>query len=126
VGGAYINQTPTATTGIPTIDPFLWEHGRMIDLGALGGTIGNPVGLNNRGEVVGTLNLADGAGDVVEVQEPSARQFGPVGKTGRLETTTEAAFRSGNLSLWAGVFRERKGCRFVVSADRRTLKTLKL
>ena len=37
VGGSYINQTPNATTGIPTIDPFLWEHGRMIDRGEIKG-----------------------------------------------------------------------------------------
>ncbi len=56
-GNSYTNTTPNATTGVPTIDPFLWEHGKMIDLGTLGGTIGSPLGFNNRGEVVGTSNL---------------------------------------------------------------------
>lgn len=37
MGGSYINQAPNATTGIPTIDPFLWEHGRMIDRGEIAG-----------------------------------------------------------------------------------------
>jgi probable HAF family extracellular repeat protein len=44
------------------VDPFLWEGGKMTDLGTLGGTIGNPSSLNSRGQVVGVSNLA---GDVI-------------------------------------------------------------
>jgi probable HAF family extracellular repeat protein len=61
-GQSYTNTTPNPTTGIPTVDPFLWEGGKMTDLGTLGGTIGNPSSLNNRGQVVGVSNLA---GDLI-------------------------------------------------------------
>jgi probable HAF family extracellular repeat protein len=57
-GMAYTNSSPNPTTGIPTMDPFLWDDGRMMDLGSLGGTIGFAFGLNNRGQVVGISNLA--------------------------------------------------------------------
>jgi probable HAF family extracellular repeat protein len=57
VGNSYTNTTPNSTTGLPTLDPFLWENGKMIDLGTLGGTIGGPAAFNNRGEVVGESNL---------------------------------------------------------------------
>ena len=57
-GGSYTNSTPNATTGIPTLKPFLWSHGRMLDLGTLGGTIGSPNALNSWGQVAGSSNLA--------------------------------------------------------------------
>jgi probable HAF family extracellular repeat protein len=57
-GGSYTNDIPNATTGFPTLHPFLWESGRMIDLGTLGGTAGGPIALNNRSQVLGISNLA--------------------------------------------------------------------
>jgi probable HAF family extracellular repeat protein len=58
-GYSYTSSTPNATTGVPTVDPFLWtKDGGMIDLGTVGGTFGFPVGVNNRGQVIGQSNLA--------------------------------------------------------------------
>jgi len=58
VGASYTNSIPNPTTGLPTLDPYLWEKGAMIDLGTLGGTNGSAFLLNNRGDVIGTSNLA--------------------------------------------------------------------
>jgi probable HAF family extracellular repeat protein len=51
-------------TSTMAVDPFLWEKGKMIDLGSLGGTFGGEgdgMALNNHGQVVGASNVA---GDV--------------------------------------------------------------
>jgi probable HAF family extracellular repeat protein len=57
-GFSYANSTINPITGFPTQDPFLWENGKMTDLGTLGGTFGYPRWLNNSGEVVGVSNQA--------------------------------------------------------------------
>ena len=57
IGTSYTNSIPNPTTGMPTVDPFFWERGHMVDIGTLGGTYGTPLGLNNRGQVAGTSNL---------------------------------------------------------------------
>jgi probable HAF family extracellular repeat protein len=65
MGISYTNATPNQViTGcsfggpIPTQDPFLWENGKMIDLGTLGGTCGFPYWINDNGQVVGSSDLA--------------------------------------------------------------------
>jgi probable HAF family extracellular repeat protein len=62
-GQSYTNSTPNSAsdpcgTNVPTVDPFIWQSGQMIDLGTLGGTCGSANGLNNRGEVVGQSDMA--------------------------------------------------------------------
>jgi uncharacterized membrane protein len=57
-GESFTSFIPNSSTGIPTMDPFIWEEGKgMVDLGGLGGTFGFPTWMNKRGEVVGDSNL---------------------------------------------------------------------
>ncbi len=57
-GSSYTDTTPNQQTGVPTLDPFLWKNGHMQDLGTLGGVLGIPSGVNNRGDVIGRSDLA--------------------------------------------------------------------
>jgi probable HAF family extracellular repeat protein len=57
-GDSYTSGTPNPTTGAATTHPYLWTDGHMRDLGTLGGTQSLTTWLNNRGEVVGTGNIA--------------------------------------------------------------------
>ena len=62
VGASYTSFTPNASTGIPTIDPFLWKRGKMIDLGNLGGTLSfGAQCANRRGQIIGMSTLAGNA-----------------------------------------------------------------
>lgn len=61
-GGSFINSTPNPETGVPTVHPFLWENGKMTDLGTLGGTLtafllDDAQCVNNRGQVAGVSTL---------------------------------------------------------------------
>jgi probable HAF family extracellular repeat protein len=47
------STTPNPDTGFPTADPFLWDHGKMTDLGTLGGTYGFAQCANHRRQVIG-------------------------------------------------------------------------
>ena len=57
-GNSYTNNIPNPTTGIPTVDPFLWKNNRMIDLGTLGGVFGILNAINNHDQVAGQSDLA--------------------------------------------------------------------
>jgi probable HAF family extracellular repeat protein len=71
-GYAYTNTTPNPANylcgllqfgvGVPTVDPFFWENGTMIDVGTLGGVCSYATGLNNQGQVIGDSDLA---GDII-------------------------------------------------------------
>src|SRR5579863_4885525 len=59
------DSTPNSSGLCPlplNTDPFLWENGKMRDLGTLGGACGLAVALNNRGQVVG---YSTNAGDAI-------------------------------------------------------------
>jgi probable HAF family extracellular repeat protein len=69
IGWSYTNSLPNPSNGapltvnfcppdVPTQDPFLWEKGRIVDLGSFGGTCGEAVFINNHRQIVGTSNLA--------------------------------------------------------------------
>ena len=56
-GQSTTNTTPD--TGFPTVDPFLWDHGKMTDLGTLGGTFGFAQCANHQRQVIGESSLAE-------------------------------------------------------------------
>lgn len=57
-GQSLTDSVVNPVTGQPAQHPFLWQKGKMIDLGTLGGTLGFPTGLNNRGQVTGLMTVA--------------------------------------------------------------------
>lgn len=61
-GVSYTSIYPNDLTGVPTVDPFFWQNGKMVDLGTLGGTVGSPNWMNDLGAVVGVSDLK---GDLV-------------------------------------------------------------
>ena len=60
-GVSYTSDIADPNTSLPPLDPFLWDNGKMKDLGNFGGTNGflGPFvyGLNNRGQVIGIMSL---------------------------------------------------------------------
>lgn len=57
VAGNSYTDSVAGVYGIPTVHPFLWDNGQMVDLGSLGGVFANANGLNRKGQVVGGSTL---------------------------------------------------------------------
>jgi probable HAF family extracellular repeat protein len=103
-GISYTSSTPIpgrtdCGQDIPPQNPFLWEKGRMIDLGTLGGICGFPAaisGLNNQGQVVGQSDLAE---DFTAhpflwdpKRRPHLRDLGTLGGTSARSKATDAVW----------------------------------
>ena len=58
VGQSFTSSIPNSGSGIPTIDPFLWQNGTMVDIGGFGGTWGVANFINSSGKVVGASDLS--------------------------------------------------------------------
>ena len=58
-GEFFTSFVPNSSTGVPTLDPFFWENGKMVDIGTLGGTVGFPNWMNSRGQVTGVSERAE-------------------------------------------------------------------
>ena len=58
VGGSSTSVVPNPNTGLPTVDPFFWHDGKMVDLGTLGGTNGFAQCVNNRLQIIGQSSVA--------------------------------------------------------------------
>jgi probable HAF family extracellular repeat protein len=59
-GISYTSDVPNPLTGIPPVDAFLYENGKMTDIpDGFGGTLVSPLGANNHGQLVGSASFAD-------------------------------------------------------------------
>jgi probable HAF family extracellular repeat protein len=76
VGGSSISTDINRETGVPTVDPFYWSHGRMTDLGTLGGAFGFAQCGNNHGQIIGQSSVAGSPGACLgEVGGPGCHGF---------------------------------------------------
>ena len=89
VGFSFTNNIPNPTTGMPTLDPFLWDGRKMRDLGTLGGTFGAVTDMNNKDQVIGTSNLEgdiDTHAFMWEPTKPKMRDLRTLGGTFAIPT----------------------------------------
>jgi probable HAF family extracellular repeat protein len=86
-------------TNAMAVDPFIWEHNKMTDLGSLGGTFGGPWGLNESGDVTGNSNLV---GDEYGVTHPFLWQHGRLRDLGTLGGTYGIGTALNNAAQVAG------------------------
>jgi probable HAF family extracellular repeat protein len=59
MGISFTDDIVHDSTGWPTTHPFLWDRGKLLDVGSLGGSFSEAYGLNGRGDEVG-FSFLDG------------------------------------------------------------------
>jgi probable HAF family extracellular repeat protein len=74
-GQSTTSTTPNPDTGIPTFDPILWDHGKMTDLGTLGGTFGFAQCANHRRQVIGDSSVGAIPGACTAIGSPGCHAF---------------------------------------------------
>ena len=75
VGASYISFTPNPSSGIPILDPFLWDNGSMTDLGTLGGVFGLAQCANHRGQVIGDSSVGASPVACIAIGSPGCHAF---------------------------------------------------
>lgn len=94
-GISYRTTKANPSTGIPTLDPFIWENGKMRDLGTLGGLVASNrgVSVNNVGQVAGGSSTAANPAACLTEFDPNCHVF--LWQNGRLRdlTTTSTGGR---------------------------------
>jgi probable HAF family extracellular repeat protein len=109
-GDSYTSSDPSPScsydfTVFPlTTGGFLWEKGKMTDLGGFGGTCTVVTGLNNQGQVIGISNLAGDQSYHPYLWDPHTRRhlrdLGTLGGTlGTAEAMNDAGDVVGNADL---------------------------
>ena len=61
-GASFTSDIPEPSTGIPPLEPFLWDGRKMHSLGTLGGVYGAVFGMNDKDQVIGNSSTADAPG----------------------------------------------------------------
>jgi probable HAF family extracellular repeat protein len=74
-GNSTTSITPNPDTGLPTLDPFLWDHGKMTDLGTLGGTFGFAQCANHRRQVIGDSSVGAKPAACIAIGSPGCHAF---------------------------------------------------
>jgi probable HAF family extracellular repeat protein len=76
--GDVVGDSAIAGGENPPVHAFLWRHGRMRDLGTLGGRSSFATGVNNRGDVVGYSEVAGGATHAFLWRDGRMRDIGDI------------------------------------------------